>query len=136
MPCAGAAGGCGAGVVAFLNGRLLSGSDALLDLMNFSALAADADLVVTGEGMVDDQTAGGKLVSAVAARANGTPVVVLAGGIAEGTNLEALYEKGIDKATGRVLVEVSEDFYRPTDVVNLWGDPTKAKSKLGWDPMQ
>lgn len=95
MPCAGAAGGCGAGVVAFLNGRLLSGSDALLDLMNFSALAADADLIVTGEGMVDDQTAGGKLVSAVAARANGTPVVVLAGGIAEGTNLEAQYEKGV-----------------------------------------
>ena len=89
------AGGCGAGVVAFLNGRLLSGSDALLDLMNFSALAADADLIVTGEGMVDDQTAGGKFVSAVAARANGTPVVVLAGGIAEGTNLEALYEKGV-----------------------------------------
>lgn len=49
---------------------------------------------------------------------------------------EGLDEKGIDKATGRVLVEVSEDFYRPTDVVNLWGDSTKAKSKLGWDPMQ
>ena len=49
---------------------------------------------------------------------------------------EGLDEKGIDKATGRVLVEVSEDFYRPTDVANLWGDPTKAKSKLGWDPMQ
>lgn len=47
---------------------------------------------------------------------------------------EGLDEKGIDKATGRVLVEVSEDFYRPTDVVNLWGDPTKAKSKLGWIP--
>ena len=43
-------------------------------------------------------------------------------------------EKGIDKATGRVLVEVSPDFYRPTDVVNLWGDPTKAKRELGWDP--
>ncbi len=49
---------------------------------------------------------------------------------------EGMDEKGIDKATGRVLVEVSEDFYRPTDVVNLWGDPTKAKEKLGWDPMQ
>ena len=35
---------------------------------------------------------------------------------------------------GKVLVEVSEDFYRPTDVVNLWGDPTKAKAKLGWNP--
>ena len=43
-------------------------------------------------------------------------------------------EKGIDKATGKVLVEVSPDFYRPTDVVNLWGDPTKAKTKLGWNP--
>ena len=43
-------------------------------------------------------------------------------------------EKGIDKTTGKTLVEVSPDFYRPTDVVNLWGDPTKAKGRLGWDP--
>ena len=47
---------------------------------------------------------------------------------------EGADEKGIDKATGKVLVEVSPDFYRPTDVVNLWGDPTKAKAKLGWNP--
>ena len=33
-----------------------------------------------------------------------------------------------------MLIEVSPDFYRPTDVVNLWGDPTKAKAKLGWNP--
>ena len=43
-------------------------------------------------------------------------------------------EKGIDKATGKVVIEVSPDFYRPTDVVNLWGDPTKARNELGWDP--
>ncbi len=43
-------------------------------------------------------------------------------------------EVGIDKATGKVLVEVSKDFYRPTDVVNLWGDPTKARTRLGWNP--
>ena len=49
---------------------------------------------------------------------------------------EGLEEKGIDKATGRVIVEVSEDFYRPTDVVNLWGDPTKARKELGWNPMK
>ena len=49
--------------------------------------------------------------------------------VGEGEN-----EKGIDKATGRVLVEVSKDFYRPTDVVNLWGDPSKAKAALGWNP--
>ena len=47
---------------------------------------------------------------------------------------EGMNGKGTDKATGRVLVEVSPDFYRPTDVVNLWGDPTKAKTHLGWNP--
>ena len=46
---------------------------------------------------------------------------------------EGLNEKGIDE-NGRVLVEVSKDFYRPTDVVNLWGDPSKAKRELGWNP--
>ena len=49
--------------------------------------------------------------------------------VGEGAN-----EKGVDKATGQVLIEVSPDFYRPTDVVNLWGDPTKARAKLGWNP--
>ena len=47
---------------------------------------------------------------------------------------EGIDEKGIDTATGRVLVEVSPDFYRPTDVVNLLGDPAKAKARLGWNP--
>lgn len=47
---------------------------------------------------------------------------------------EGINEKGINKATGDVIVEVSPDFYRPTDVVNLWGDPTKAKTELGWNP--
>ncbi len=49
---------------------------------------------------------------------------------------EGAEEKGIDKKTGKVLVEVSKEFYRPTDVVNLWGDPTKAKTMLGWDPQK
>ena len=47
---------------------------------------------------------------------------------------EGMNEKGIDKATGKTVIEVSPDFYRPTDVVNLWGDPSKAKSELGWNP--
>lgn len=49
---------------------------------------------------------------------------------------KGLEEKGVDSADGRVLVEVSEEFYRPTDVVDLWGDPTKAKAALGWDPQK
>ena len=47
---------------------------------------------------------------------------------------EGMEEKGIDKATGRVLIEVSPDFYRLTDVVNLWGDPTKGKQELAGIP--
>jgi GDPmannose 4,6-dehydratase len=47
---------------------------------------------------------------------------------------EGMDEKGYDKKTGKVVIEVSPEFYRPTDVVNLWGDATKAKVKLGWDP--
>ena len=47
---------------------------------------------------------------------------------------EGANEKGIDAATGKVLVEVSADFYRPTDVVNLLGDPSKARAELGWNP--
>ncbi len=49
---------------------------------------------------------------------------------------EGAEEKGIDKKTGKVLVEVSKEFYRPTDVVNLWGDPAKAKTMLGWNPQK
>lgn len=47
---------------------------------------------------------------------------------------EGLDEKGYDKKTGRMLVCVNPAFYRPTDVVNLWGDPTKARTVLGWNP--
>lgn len=47
---------------------------------------------------------------------------------------EELQEVGKDKSSGKVLVEVSPDFYRPTDVVNLLGDPSKAKNELGWNP--
>ena len=51
----------------------------------------------------------------------------------QGSGLE---EKGIDKATGKVLVEVNPAWFRPTDVDNLWGDPTKAKTVLGWNPQK
>jgi GDPmannose 4,6-dehydratase len=47
---------------------------------------------------------------------------------------EGMEEQGIDKNTGRVIVQVSPDFYRPTDVVNLLGNPDKAKRELGWNP--
>ena len=49
---------------------------------------------------------------------------------------EGADERGVDVKTGRVLIEVSPDFYRPTDVVNLWGDPSKARRELGWNPQK
>ena len=63
----------------FLNGRIASGIDALLDLMKFDDLVKTADLIVTGEGSVDGQTAGGKAVQGIARRAAGKPVIVLSG---------------------------------------------------------
>ena len=47
---------------------------------------------------------------------------------------EGIHEKGIDKATGKILIEVDHEFFRPTDVETLLGDPTKAKTVLGWNP--
>ena len=49
---------------------------------------------------------------------------------------EGLNEKGYDKATGKMLVCVNPAWFRPTDVDNLWGDPTKAKTVLGWNPQK
>ena len=49
-------------------------------------------------------------------------------------NEKGICVEGPENLIGKTLVEVSPDFYRPTDVVNLWGDPTKAKAKLNWNP--
>ncbi len=51
-----------------------------------------------------------------------------------GVDEKGVVVSGPEKLIGKTVVAVSEDFYRPTDVVNLWGDPTKAKAKLGWNP--
>lgn len=49
---------------------------------------------------------------------------------------EGMDEKGYDKKTGKMLVCVNPQWFRPTDVVNLWGDPTKARTVLGWNPQK
>ncbi len=49
---------------------------------------------------------------------------------------KGLEEKGYDKATGKIVVSVNPKWFRPTDVVNLWGDPTKARTVLGWNPQK
>jgi glycerate 2-kinase len=86
VPGAGAAGGLGAGLLAFLDARLVSGSDLVLRAVKFSERIVGADLIVTGEGRVDRQSGYGKLTGAVtaAARRAGVPVVAVAGSLGEG----------------------------------------------------
>lgn len=81
VPGAGAAGGCGGGSVAFLNATLQSGIDTVLNLKKFNEIVSGADLVISGEGRFDSQSAGGKAVSGVAAicKKHGVPLVVLCG---------------------------------------------------------
>lgn len=79
VPGAGAAGGLGFGALAFLNAKLRRGIDMVLDMTGFDAAAAASDLVITGEGQIDGQSAQGKLVQGVCKRAGKTPVIALCG---------------------------------------------------------
>lgn len=95
VPGAGAAGGLGAALLA-LGAELRSGVETVLDLIGFDERVRDADLVITGEGNMDEQSAAGKAPVGVARRANryGKPVVAVVGGRAD--NLDAVYGQGID----------------------------------------
>lgn len=95
MKGAGAAGAMGAGIVAFLGGRLKSGIDTVLDLVGFDKELADADLVFTGEGKIDAQSLGGKAVIGISrrAKAQNVPVIAVVGAIGEGA--EGAYEEGV-----------------------------------------
>jgi len=96
MPGAGAAGGLGAGLVAFTGARLCRGVDLVADACGLREQIARADLVITGEGRLDAQTAHGKTPAGVAriAKEAGVPVVAIAGMMDKGC--EALYSIGID----------------------------------------
>ena len=93
---AGAAGGLGAGFLFFTEGRLCPGVDVVLETANFEEMVKQADLVLTGEGCTDYQTAYGKAPVGVStlARAYGVPCICLSGGLGEGCS--AVREKGID----------------------------------------
>lgn len=95
VPGAGAAGGLGAALLA-LGAELRSGVETVLDLVGFDERVRDVDLVITGEGNMDEQSAAGKAPVGVARRAKryGKPVVAVVGGRAD--NLDAVYEQGID----------------------------------------
>lgn len=100
IPGSGAAGGLGAGLVAFLGARLVSGIDIVLDAVNFQERIRGADVIVTAEGGVDRQTAFGKAPSGVlrAARSLGIPVVVVGGSLAD--DAVELYDQGFSAIVG------------------------------------
>lgn len=95
-PGSGAAGGLGAGIMAFLNASMKRGIDIVIKLTDLEQKIKDADLVFTGEGMIDFQTAFGKAPFGVAkiAKKYDIPVIAIAGGI--GKDAETLYSKGFD----------------------------------------
>ena len=99
MPGGGAAGGFGAGAAALLNARLRPGVEMLLDAADFPHLAADADLIITGEGRLDSQSLGGKAVIGVARRARElrVPCAALAGAV-DVSVLPRAYELGLTAA--------------------------------------
>jgi glycerate kinase len=96
VPGAGAAGGLGAGLIAFLDARLVSGSALVLDAAGFDKRLVGADLVVTGEGRIDGQSIYGKLTHAVttAAKRRGVAVVAVAGMVGPGH--QAMRDAGIE----------------------------------------
>lgn len=95
LPGAGAAGGLGFGMAAFCGAQLRMGIDAVLDAVGFDSLLPGTDMVFTGEGKIDSQSARGKVVSGVAARCRkaGVPVVAVVGQIDQG--FEEMYQQGL-----------------------------------------
>ena len=118
LPGGGAAGGMGAGCVAFFDGKLVSGIDAVLDAVNFDDLIKDVDLIITGEGHLDSQSMGGKAISGIVKRADNVPVVAIVGSndctkaeVAT-LGLTAVYETGDDVTPLDVLLARAKEDWR------------------------
>jgi glycerate kinase len=96
IPGAGAAGGLGAGLIAFLHAKLRPGAQIVFEAVDLEERIRSADLVITAEGQIDAQTAYGKSVGAVAeiAKRYGLPVLAFAGSLGE--NYQVVYELGVD----------------------------------------
>ena len=133
IPGAGAAGGMGGGAVAFLGARLVPGIEAVLEAVHFDDLLTGTDLVITGEGRIDGQTAGGKVVSGVLAHARAASVPTIALADIVGPGAEQLYDLGlcgifvanrravsfeeIQKTARRDLASAAENLFRYTAAI-------------------
>ena len=124
IPGSGAAGGMGGGMKAFFGARMQMGIDAVLETTGFEKLAADADVVFTGEGKIDTQSLRGKVVIGVARKAKkmGIPVIAVVGDI--GDDIEAAYGKGVTGifSTNRVAVPYKEARLRAKSDMKLTMD--------------
>ena len=109
LPGGGAAGGMGAALTAFCGASLQSGIKTILDLINFENIIADADLIITGEGRIDGQSAGGKVLDGIGhyAKKRNIPVIALTGGM--GDNAHLVYDCGIDSIMVTVNAPMSLD---------------------------
>ncbi len=127
----GAAGGLGAALLAFCGATIVSGIDAVLDAIDLSSAMADVDLVITGEGRMDSQSANGKAPIGVAERAKryGKPVIAVVGSRAD--DLGAVYEKGIDLVLTTVngAMSLEECFSRVSIDIPIAGE-TAARAFL------
>lgn len=99
-PGAGAGGGMGAGCIAFFNAQLKSGIDAVLDIVDFDKRLEGTDLVITGEGRIDAQSARGKVISGISrrTRSHNIPLIAIVGGIGPGA--EEAYNLGVTAIFG------------------------------------
>ncbi len=124
IPGSGAAGGMGGGMKAFFGARMQMGIDAVLETTGFEKLAADADVVFTGEGKIDTQSLRGKVVIGVARKAKkmGIPVIAVVGDI--GDDIEAAYGEGVTGifSTNRVAVPYKEARLRTKSDMKLTMD--------------
>ena len=108
-PGGGAAGGLGAGLMVFCRANLLKGMDIVLDTLNIDDRIKAADIVITGEGRLDEQTAYGKVPVGIGLRAKKykKPVFAIAGSIAPGADL--VYQNGVDSAVSAVSAPMTID---------------------------
>jgi glycerate 2-kinase len=109
VPGAGAAGGLGAGLMVFCKAKLMKGIDIVLDTINIDDRIKEADIVITGEGRLDEQTAYGKVPAGIGLRAKkyGKPVFAVAGSIAKGAGL--VYRQGVDSAMSAIAAPMTID---------------------------
>lgn len=124
LPGAGAAGGMGGGMAAFLGSRLQMGIETVLDTVRFDSLLEDADMVLTGEGKIDDQSLRGKVVIGIAKRTKpkNIPLVAIVGDI--GDHVESAYDMGVSAilSINRVAVDFREAKKRSKDDLALTVD--------------